>query len=103
MGDVVTDKLAPSIWRHAIFSTADVSATFSNSHTGSQSDTDWVQFYLYLYLVPPKLSKMVHPNSLLLLALSPAMAYAALFPKSSKVKVLDASGFKKAMEINVCG
>ncbi|TEB28797.1 disulfide isomerase [Coprinellus micaceus] len=43
---------------------------------------------------------MVLPSSLLLLALSPAMAYAALFPKSSKVKVVDANGFKKAMEIN---
>jgi protein disulfide-isomerase A6 len=44
---------------------------------------------------------MVLPSSLLVLALSPALAYAALFPKSSKVKVVDAKGFKKAMEVNV--
>ncbi|KAF6753396.1 disulfide isomerase [Ephemerocybe angulata] len=43
---------------------------------------------------------MVLPSSLLMLALSPLLAQAALFPKSSKVKMLDAKGFKKAMEIN---
>ncbi|KAJ2917057.1 hypothetical protein MD484_g3342, partial [Candolleomyces efflorescens] len=43
---------------------------------------------------------MVLPSSLLVLALSPALAYAALFPKSSKVNVVDAKGFKKAMEVN---
>lgn len=43
---------------------------------------------------------MVLPTSLLVLALSPVMAYAAMFPASSKVKVVDAKGFERAMKIN---
>jgi len=44
---------------------------------------------------------MVLSKSLMVLALAPALAYAALFPKNSKVQVVDAQGFKKAMQANV--
>lgn len=36
------------------------------------------------------------------LALAPSLASAAIFPKDSQVKMIDAKGFKKAMKQNVC-
>lgn len=46
---------------------------------------------------------MLLPQLLTLtLALAPALVSAALFPKESLVKMIDAKGFKKAMKENVC-
>lgn len=36
------------------------------------------------------------------LALAPSLASAAIFPKDSQVKMLNAKGFKQAMKANVC-
>ncbi len=38
----------------------------------------------------------------LVVALTPSLASAALFPKDTLVKQIDAKGFKKAMKENVC-
>jgi hypothetical protein len=45
---------------------------------------------------------MLFGNAWIALVLAPTLVSAGLFPKNSKVKMLDEKSFKKAMEKPVC-